>query len=233
MHRSHDGPARRAAHSRRGGRLGRPSSVPPGVVARLRRGRATAPSRRWPRDGRRDVPVHRRAPGGHRHARAGPAVLGGVRPHDDVPRRAGRAAPALDHDRRAAHAGLSAGPFGPASGRTTRRPTTPARPRTCRGRADGHVRVRAVAVRRTPATTDAGEDRFGLADRLPDGLVALPHFAGRRPRPDPQRRRPRRPGLRRRPAGRGARHPQPDPGGVRHGATIRWTQLGYGRTSST
>ena len=50
----------------------------------------------------------------------------------------------------------------------------------------------------------------------PTASSTLPHFAGRRPRPGPQRRRPVRAGLRRRPAGGRARHPQPVPDRVRH-----------------
>ena len=59
--------------------------------------------------------------------------------------------------------------------------------------------------------------------------AALP---GRQPRPRAVGRRPVRPGLRRRSAGRGARDPQPRPHRLRHGA-VRWSQLGFGRTSST
>ena len=85
----------------------------------------------------------------------------------------------------------------------------------------------------TPAPDGTpGEDRFGLADRLPDGLVDLPHFAA--DDLDPAR-------------SDGdlvvqacADDPQVAVHAIRNlsraafgTATIRWTQLGYGRTSST
>ena len=128
------------------------------------------------------------------------------------------AAPALDHDGRAAHAGLSARAVR-AGDRAVRRAAGRHRRGAgpAAGRAHDHDRVRAVAVRRAsrrgrPATGSASRDR------LPDGARRAPPLPGRRPRPRAQRRRPRRPGLRRRPAGRGARRPQPDPGRVRDGA---------------
>ncbi len=85
----------------------------------------------------------------------------------------------------------------------------------------------------TPAPDGTpGTDRFGLADRLPGGLVALPHFPA--DALDPAR-------------SDGdlvvqacADDPQVAVHAIRNlsraafgAATIRWTQLGYGRTSST
>ncbi len=77
-----------------------------------------------------------------------------------------------------------------------------------------------------------GTDRFGLADRLPDALVELPHFPA--DALDPARRD----------GDLGVQACADDPQGAVHAirnlsraafgaATIRWTQLGYGRTSST
>jgi deferrochelatase/peroxidase EfeB len=79
---------------------------------------------------------------------------------------------------------------------------------------------------------DGGTDRFGLADRLPPALADLPHFAGDGLEPgrsggdlcvqacadDPQV----------------AVHAIRDLSRIAFGAAgVRWSQLGYGRTSST
>ena len=54
-----------------------------------------------------------------------------------------------------------------------------------------------------------GKDRFGLAGKLPEALIDLPHFPRRRARGGTQRRRPDCPGLRRRSAGGRACRAQP------------------------
>ena len=192
------GPPRRLAPGvpRRGGGRRRRDRVRRARGRRRdRRRRAACPARRRPRPDARPrrphVPVRGRAPGRDRHARAGPHVHGRVRPHDDVARRAGRPAPALDDDVGAAHGAGSprarSAPTGGPGRRAARRHRRGARPAA--GGPHDHHRVRAVAVRRTRRRAPA--DRFGLADRLPPGLVAAPALPGRRPRPGAQRRRPR------------------------------------------
>ena len=73
-------------------------------------------------------------------------------------------------------AGLSAGPYGPTSGPYDAPPDdTGEALGPAAGRPHDHDRLRALAVRRPEG---APADRFGLADRLPPGLVELPHFPG-------------------------------------------------------
>ena len=138
------------------------------------------------------------------------------------------AAPPVDDDRRAAHPGpvrravrAGVGPVRRTAGRH-RRGRGPAA-----GGADDHVRLRPVDVRRHPGRRHPR--RGPVRPRGPAARRArrAPALRGRRPRPRPQRRRPRRPGVRRRPAGRGARHPQPVPGRVRH------ARRSAGRSSGT
>lgn len=124
--------------------------------------------------------------------------------------------------------GLPAGPLGPASG------PYDAPPDDTGEAADlppAHLTV-TVGLGRSVFVGTGGEDRFGLAARLPGGLVALPHFPGDALDParsdgdlvvqacadDPQV------------AVHAIRNLSRAAFGV---ATIRWTQLGYGRTSST
>ena len=110
-----------------------------------------------------------------------------------------------------------------------RRRTTPARRSACRAsRPDPDHRLRPDAVPRRRR-----RDRFGLAARRPAALADLPALPGRRARPGDHRRRPLRPGLRQRPAGRRARRPQPGPARASGVVSVRWSQLGFGRTSST
>ena len=78
-----------------------------------------------------------------------------------------------------------------------------------------------------------GTDRFGLAGRRPAAAGRPAALPRRRARPGDLRRRPVRPGLRQRPAGRRARHPQPGPASASGVVSVRWSQLGFGRTSST
>ncbi len=113
-------------------------------------------------------------------------------------------------------AGLSAGPYGPTGGPYDAPPddTGEAMDLPPAGLTITIGFGRSLFV----GPVGAPVDRFGLADRLPTGLVVLPHFPGDDLDPAALRRRPRRPGLRRRPAGRDARGPEPDPGGVRLGA---------------
>ncbi|GEK22639.1 iron uptake transporter deferrochelatase/peroxidase subunit [Cellulomonas xylanilytica] len=130
--------------------------------------------------------------------------------------------------------GLSAGPFGPASGPYDAPPddTGEAADLPPAGLTITFGLGRSMFVGTPGPDGTPGEDRFGLADRLPDGLVALPHFAA--DDLDPAR-------------SDGdlvvqacADDPQVAVHAIRNlsraafgSATIRWTQLGYGRTSST
>ncbi|WP_421732684.1 iron uptake transporter deferrochelatase/peroxidase subunit [Cellulomonas sp.] len=130
--------------------------------------------------------------------------------------------------------GLSAGPFGPASGPYDAPPddTGEAADLSPAGLTITFGFGRSLFVGTPGADGTPGEDRFGLADRLPAGLVELPHFAA--DDLDPAR-------------SDGdlvvqacADDPQIAVHAIRNlsraafgSATIRWTQLGYGRTSST
>ena len=124
--------------------------------------------------------------------------------------------------------GLSAGPFGPASGPYDAPPddTGEAADLPAAGLTITFGFGRSLFV------APDGTDRFGLADRLPDALVELPHFPADALDParcdgdlvvqacadDPQV----------------AVHAIRNLSRAAFGAaTIRWTQLGYGRTSST
>ncbi len=131
------------------GRLRCPARTRPPLAARIpragrrarRRSRRRHRLRRRSRDGARGrgderlaghVPVHRDAPGRHRHARAGPALSRRLRPDDDEPRRPDHPPAHLDDHRGAAHAGpLGRSRSAPRRAPTTPRPTTPARPPTC------------------------------------------------------------------------------------------------------
>lgn len=124
--------------------------------------------------------------------------------------------------------GLPAGPFGPDSG------PYDAPPDDTGEAADlGGTRLTVTfGFGRSLFVTADGTDRFGLADRLPDALIDLPHFPA--DALDPAR-------------SNGdlvvqacADDPQVAVHAIRNlsraafgAATIRWTQLGYGRTSST
>ncbi len=130
--------------------------------------------------------------------------------------------------------GLSAGPFGPASGPYDAPPddTGEAADLPPAGLTITFGFGRSMFVGTPAADGTAGQDRFGLAGRLPGGLVELPHFAA--DALDPAR-------------SDGdlvvqacADDPQVAVHAIRNlsraafgTATIRWTQLGYGRTSST
>lgn len=124
--------------------------------------------------------------------------------------------------------GLAAGPYGPASGPYDAPPddTGEAADLPPAGL------TLTFGFGRSLFTTADGTDRFGLAAHLPDGLIELPHFPG--DALDPAR-------------SDGdlvvqacADDPQVAVHAIRNlsraafgAATIRWTQLGYGRTSST
>ncbi|GAA3797720.1 iron uptake transporter deferrochelatase/peroxidase subunit [Cellulomonas soli] len=130
--------------------------------------------------------------------------------------------------------GLSAGPFGPASGPYDAPPddTGEAADLPPAGLTITFGFGRSLFVGTPSPDGTPGTDRFGLADRLPGGLVELPHFP--QDALDPAR-------------SDGdlvvqacADDPQVAVHAVRNlsraafgTATIRWTQLGYGRTSST
>jgi deferrochelatase/peroxidase EfeB len=124
--------------------------------------------------------------------------------------------------------GLPAGPIGPASG------PADAPPDDTGEAADlppANLTL-TVGFGRSLFVGKGHDDPFGIADRLPAGLVVLPHFAGDNLDParsdgdlvvqacadDPQV------------AVHAIRNLSRAAFGV---ATIRWTQLGYGRTSST
>jgi len=129
--------------------------------------------------------------------------------------------------------GLPAGPFAPASGPYDAPPddTGEAADLPAAGLTITFGFGRSLFVG-APGATGPDADRFGLAGRLPAGLVELPHFAG--DDLDPAR-------------SDGdlvvqacADDPQVAVHAVRNlsraafgTARIRWTQLGYGRTSST
>lgn len=130
--------------------------------------------------------------------------------------------------------GLGAGPYGPASGPYDAPPddTGEAADLSPAGLTITFGFGRSMFVGTPAPDGTPGEDRFGLADRLPGGLVDLPHFAA--DDLDPAR-------------SDGdlvvqacADDPQIAVHAIRNlsraafgSATIRWTQLGYGRTSST
>ena len=177
------------------------------------------------------VPVPRRAPGRHRHPGPGPAALRRVRRDDAVARRSWSSLlKALDRRGRPD----DPGPPGRRRRarrrcRTTRRPTTPARRSACRRRGLTLTFGFGPALFR-----DAdGRDRFGLADRQPGALRRPAALPGRRPRPgsvsggdlcvqacadDPQV----------------AVHAIRNLARIGFGTVaVRWSQLGFGRTSST
>ena len=130
--------------------------------------------------------------------------------------------------------GLPAGEFGPASGPYDAPPddTGEAADLPPAGLTITFGFGRSLFVGTPSPDGTPGEDRFGLAGRLPGGLVELPHFAA--DDLDPAR-------------SDGdlvvqacADDPQIAVHAIRNlsraafgSATIRWTQLGYGRTSST
>jgi deferrochelatase/peroxidase EfeB len=130
--------------------------------------------------------------------------------------------------------GLGAGPAGPVSGALDAPPddTGEAMDLPPAGLTITIGFGRSLFVGTPGAEGAAGTDRFGLAARLPGGLVELPHFAG--DALDPAR-------------SDGdlvvqacADDPQVAVHAVRNlaraafgTATVRWTQLGFGRTSST
>lgn len=130
--------------------------------------------------------------------------------------------------------GLSAGPFGPTSGPYDAPPddTGEALDLPAAGLTITVGFGRSLFVGTPGADGTPGTDRFGLADRLPDALVTLPQFAGDALDParcdgdlvvqacadDPQV----------------AVHAIRNLSRAAFGtATLRWAQLGYGRTSST
>ncbi|AEE46972.1 iron uptake transporter deferrochelatase/peroxidase subunit [Cellulomonas fimi] len=130
--------------------------------------------------------------------------------------------------------GLPAGPLGPASGPYDAPPddTGEAADLPPAGLTLTFGFGRSLFVGTPGPDGTPGTDRFGLADRLPGGLVVLPHFSA--DDLDPAR-------------SDGdlvvqacADDPQVAVHAIRNlsraafgAATIRWTQLGYGRTSST
>jgi len=130
--------------------------------------------------------------------------------------------------------GLSAGPYGPASGPYDAPPddTGEAADLPPAGLTITFGFGRSLFVGTPAPDGTPGTDRFGLAGKLPGGLVELPHFAA--DNLDPAR-------------SDGdlvvqacADDPQVAVHAIRNlsraafgAATIRWTQLGYGRTSST
>ncbi|HVK22453.1 MAG TPA: iron uptake transporter deferrochelatase/peroxidase subunit, partial [Actinokineospora sp.] len=130
--------------------------------------------------------------------------------------------------------GLSAGPYGPASGPYDAPPddTGEAADLPPAGLTITFGFGRSLFVGTPGPDGTPGTDRFGLTDRLPGALVDLPHFAA--DNLDPAR-------------SDGdlvvqacADDPQVAVHAIRNlsraafgAATIRWTQLGYGRTSST
>ena len=77
------------------------------------------------------------------------------------------------------------------------------------------------------------DDRFGLGGPAPGRAGRPAAFPRRRARPGAQRRRPVRPGVRGRPAGRRSTRSATWPGSAAARSSMRWSQLGFGRTSST
>ena len=164
--------------------------------------RATEPATRRPRRAAPSRAVLRRAPGRHRHARAGPARVRRVRRHhDDGRRRAGRCSAPWA----AAAARMTAGqPIGAVE-------TVPQAPPIDTGEAfglgavaaDDHRGLRPVLLRRP---VRAGRPAAGRAGRR------CPPLPGDALQPGAQRRRHRRAGLRQRPAGRLPRRSATSPG---------------------
>ena len=174
-----------------------PARVPRGRGRERRRARRRRASRRpagsarWRRDRRGARP---RAGAGHRGGRARTRSRARTRPGSSRPPRTGCTRPRSTSRRPRATswsrccgrwttiaarltAGLPAGPLGPTGGPYDAPPDdTGEALGAAAGGPHDHDRLRALAVRRTRRTRPA--DRFGLADRLPEALVALPHFPG-------------------------------------------------------
>ncbi len=124
--------------------------------------------------------------------------------------------------------GQPAGPFGPTSGPYDAPPDDTGE---AIGLPPANLTI-TFGFGSTLFTTGRGEDRFGLADQRPAGLIDLPHFPG-------DKLDPRRSG--------GdlcvqacAHDPQVAVHAIRNlsrlafgAAAVRWSQLGFGRTSST
>ena len=186
-------------------------------------------ARRRPRPRRVRVPtLLRRASGRHPHPDAGSDALRCVRRHHGIPRGVGAAPQGLDHSRRTNDTGpLCWGirtDFRPVRGTTG---TTPARPSAYRQ----GVWTITFGFGPTLFRKD-GKSRFGLADRQPAALQRLPHFPADKLDPlrsdgdlcvqacadDPQV----------------AVHAVRNLARIAFGrAAMRWSQLGFGRTSST
>ena len=182
------------------------------------------------RGDRRDLPVHRRAPGGHRHATQDRMYTAAF----DLTTTSRDELVALlrTWTTMAARlsAGLSAGPFGPTSGPYDAPPDdtgeaqelgSPASPSRS-GSGD-----RCSPGARTPRATNSASPH-----RLPEALVALPHFPG----DDLQPMRSDGDLI----VQACANDPQVAMHAVRNltraafgTARVRWSQLGFGRTSST
>ena len=177
-------PVRRSGSAAAGGR---------GSAVAAGRRRRRRPRRR-PRPPARDAdaatyPFYGRAPGRHRHARAGPAALRRVRRHR---RRRATSSSTLLQRWTAAAARLTpgepVGPYGPRRGPYDAPPddTGEALGPAAR-RPDPHLRLRPDAVRRTPTAQRPLRARRPAA-RGARRAAALPR---RQPRPRAQRRRPR------------------------------------------
>ena len=134
-------------------------------------------------------------------------------------------------DRRAAER-MTAGPAGRRVGAGRRRlrrprPTTPARRSACRRAGSRSPSGSGRRCSATPTARTGSASPTGSPRRCAGCRTSPPTRSTRA-----QRRRPVRAGLRGRPPGGGARDPQPGPHRLRHRA-VRWSQLGFGRTSST
>ena len=171
----------------------------------------------------------RRPPGRHRHPGAGSPALRRVRRHHLRAR--ANSSTCCGPGPAAAHrmtAGLDAGVIGAVNGSPRRRRTTPARRSAC---PPARLTL-TVGFGAEPVPRRHGEDRFGLADRRPAALARLPRFPGDAIRPE---------------LSGGdlcvqacANDPQVAVHAVRNLArigfgvvSVRWSQLGFGRTSST
>ena len=188
-----------------------------------RRTRGRPPRRADRRRRRRVVPLPRRPPGRHRHPRPGPAALRGVRPDHRLARGGRRPAEGLDRRGRADDAGQ-----GSRTGRADRGRRRPAARRHRRGDraaargADHHVRLRSRVLREArPRATD-GPPRWRTCRTSP---------ATTSTRPAPGATSACRPARRTR---RWPCTPIRNLARIGFGTVaVRWSQLGFGRTSTT
>ena len=183
--------------------------------------RATTRTARPPRT-IRHRPVPRRPPGRHRHRRPGPARVRGVRPHDD---RSRDDLVAMLRTWTEAAAAMTLGQ--PVPGDSTSLAVPPADTGEAMGLDPPTSPSRSASARRCSTSGSASRDR------KPAALEPIPHLPGDLLAPGDQRRRHRAcsaaPTTRRSRSTRCATWP----GSPAAPPSLRWSQLGFGRTSST